>query len=77
MKEQISFKKGDVFLVGCGVSCVHEDVVIDVSVKTNCIKTEAEGWITAAEFAKKSHGKLGHVEYRGIWPFRKRITVLD
>lgn len=76
MIEQISFKKGDVFLVQCG-SWIKENVIIDVSTSTNCIKTEAEGWITASDFAKKSHGKIGHVEYRGIWPFRKRVTVLD
>lgn len=78
MIEQISFKKGDVFLVEYKTGSPIDDVIVDtIESPLPSVVTEHAGVVSVDYFKSKVLCKLGHVEYRGIWPFRKRVTVLD
>ena len=77
-KTQVAYKKGEVYLCApYGDENQFKEVeILDVAQAAKAIKTDADGWIGAAKFHATVKGRIGHAEYRGWWPLKRRTVVM-
>ena len=75
------FKKGEVYLADFAFD--REEVEIlqvlgdDMLVRWWIGGVKKDQWTQVTKFTAKRPSKIGHVEYRGFWIFKRRVVVKE
>lgn len=75
------FKKGDVYLADFAFDREEAEILqvleSDMLVRWWIEGVKKDQWMRVTKFVEKRPSKIGRVEYRGFWIFKRRVVVKE